>query len=271
MRIRYDFKFFNRNKIELLQVVRLLYHLIKKEDRFFLRLTVPPLFSEICAFVVYSLPQREEGTCCLSLRSGKEVNMLNALLFITLLIPCPSNVSSSVASASGCLLHASTMMQMELPLYMAMGNPGSGEDRCGFEQDGLFGVIYSPTAIEEVDLKGSSLKREKKDRSHQVRKLPAPTKKKRDPLRVGAQTEGYATNRSYIPEKGNTLHVPGDYSTIQRAIHAAQPGDTVLVAPQTYVENIDFLGKAITVMSSDGPNVTTLMEGRHQIRIGRAR
>jgi hypothetical protein len=32
----------------------------------------------------------------------------------------------------------------------------------------------------------------------------------------------------------------------------------VLVAPGTYKENIDFLGKAITVKSSGGPNVTTI-------------
>jgi len=47
-----------------------------------------------------------------------------------------------------------------------------------------------------------------------------------------------------------TIHVPADYGTIQEAIDAAVGGDTVLVAPGTYVENIDFLGKAITLKSS---------------------
>ena len=44
-----------------------------------------------------------------------------------------------------------------------------------------------------------------------------------------------------------TLHVPGNYNSIQSAIVASADGDTVLVAPFTYNENINFLGKAITV------------------------
>lgn len=58
-----------------------------------------------------------------------------------------------------------------------------------------------------------------------------------------------------------TIHVPADQATIQAAITAAQPGDTVLVAPGTYLENIDFQGKAITVTSSDGAGVTVVDGG----------
>ena len=59
-----------------------------------------------------------------------------------------------------------------------------------------------------------------------------------------------------------TLNVgPGQtYTTIQSAINAAGNGDTVLVAPGTYYENIDFLGKAITVTSSAGA-ATTILDG----------
>src|SRR6266850_2970215 len=56
----------------------------------------------------------------------------------------------------------------------------------------------------------------------------------------------------------NTIRVPQDVPTIQAGIDAAVNGDTVLVSPGTYVENINFNGKAITVTSSDGRAVTII-------------
>jgi predicted outer membrane repeat protein len=55
-----------------------------------------------------------------------------------------------------------------------------------------------------------------------------------------------------------TIYVPDDYSTIQGAIDASVDGDTIIVKPGTYVENIDFKGKAIKVMSEQGADVTVI-------------
>jgi parallel beta-helix repeat protein len=45
------------------------------------------------------------------------------------------------------------------------------------------------------------------------------------------------------------LNVPGEYATIQSAIDASTAGDTVLVHPGIYYENINFIGRAIIVGS----------------------
>ncbi len=68
-----------------------------------------------------------------------------------------------------------------------------------------------------------------------------------------------------------TIHVdddncpgPGDgsvgnpYCSIQIAIDNAVDTDEIVVAPGTYFEIIDFLGKAITLRSSGGPEVTII-------------
>ena len=64
-----------------------------------------------------------------------------------------------------------------------------------------------------------------------------------------------------FPAAADILHVPGDFPTIQEAIDAAVDGDEVEVHPGTYNENINFLGKAIIVRSSDGAGVTTIDAG----------
>ncbi|MHC4647466.1 MAG: right-handed parallel beta-helix repeat-containing protein, partial [Planctomycetota bacterium] len=60
-----------------------------------------------------------------------------------------------------------------------------------------------------------------------------------------------------------TIHVPGDFGTIQEAINDCNDGDTVIVAEGTYTgagnKNLDFLGKAIALLSTrpDDPAVVS--------------
>ena len=48
------------------------------------------------------------------------------------------------------------------------------------------------------------------------------------------------------------------YCSIQAAIDNAVDSDEIVVAPGTYFETIDFIGKAIWLHSSDGPEVTII-------------
>ena len=59
----------------------------------------------------------------------------------------------------------------------------------------------------------------------------------------------------------DTLLVPDDYGSIQSAIDAAVEGDVVSVAEGIYYETIDFLGKAITVQSTNGSPQGTYIDG----------
>lgn len=49
--------------------------------------------------------------------------------------------------------------------------------------------------------------------------------------------------------QSRTIRIPKDHSSIQKGIAKAVDGDTILVAPGTYHENINFLGKRIVLAS----------------------
>lgn len=54
----------------------------------------------------------------------------------------------------------------------------------------------------------------------------------------------------------NTWYVPDDYTTIQAAVDAARPGDTIIVRDGTYTENVDVNKDHLTIQSENGAEVT---------------
>lgn len=64
-----------------------------------------------------------------------------------------------------------------------------------------------------------------------------------------AATGTFAAERTWVPTQ---------YPTIQDAITAASDGDIIAVLPGIYHENINFQGKAIKLVSTDGPEVTVI-------------
>ncbi|MCF7809945.1 FG-GAP-like repeat-containing protein [bacterium] len=66
---------------------------------------------------------------------------------------------------------------------------------------------------------------------------------------------------SITVEQDNVLNVPDEYATIQGAIDMAADGDTVLVDPGEYVENINFLGKDIAVIGNPDDPSEVIIDG----------
>ncbi|MBU0755544.1 MAG: right-handed parallel beta-helix repeat-containing protein, partial [Planctomycetes bacterium] len=57
------------------------------------------------------------------------------------------------------------------------------------------------------------------------------------------------------------INIPNDFTTIQEAVDYASDGDTILVGPGTYFENIEVLNKQLILQSQAGPE-RTILDGR---------
>jgi len=75
---------------------------------------------------------------------------------------------------------------------------------------------------------------------------------------VPSSTAGPSPTVTPTRESPTTLRVPQDFATIQGALDAAIDGDIILVSAGTYYETIDFLGKAVHLLSVDGPQATVI-------------
>lgn len=75
---------------------------------------------------------------------------------------------------------------------------------------------------------------------------------------VLASTIGYLARRLQGVDGPRNWRVPEDCGTIQEALIAARHEDTILVAPGTYRESLDLLGKLVHLVSRDGPEATIL-------------
>ena len=70
----------------------------------------------------------------------------------------------------------------------------------------------------------------------------------RDPDRTPADM-GALYFHQEVPRQNMTLHVPDQYGTIQDAINSALSGDTILVQPGVYPENVDYRGIDVLIAS----------------------
>ncbi|MBT8485962.1 MAG: VCBS repeat-containing protein, partial [Phycisphaerae bacterium] len=116
-----------------------------------------------------------------------------------------------------------------------------------FENDGRQAPIFIPHEVSSNAIEGSAVFAADIDGDGRVDVVSA--------SELDSKISWYEQGAEATPR---AIPVPAEYPTIQLAINAALPVDEVVVAPGLYYGTIDFLGKPITVRSSDGPLVTTI-------------
>jgi parallel beta-helix repeat protein len=75
-------------------------------------------------------------------------------------------------------------------------------------------------------------------------------------LMIGAMLGGLPALVSQAEASPATIYVPDDYPTIQAAVNAASPDDTIIVRDGTYTENLDVNKDHLTIQSQNGAEST---------------
>ena len=73
-----------------------------------------------------------------------------------------------------------------------------------------------------------------------------------------AMTSAGGASESEVKTSSATIYVPDDYPTIQDAVNATSPGDTIIVRDGTYIENIK-VDKSLTIRSENGYDSTIVL------------
>jgi parallel beta-helix repeat protein len=74
---------------------------------------------------------------------------------------------------------------------------------------------------------------------------------------IGAMLGGLPSLVGKVEASPGTIYVPDNYPTIQAAVDAASPGDTIIVRDGTYFESIVIDNDHLTIRSENGANHTT--------------
>jgi parallel beta-helix repeat protein len=75
---------------------------------------------------------------------------------------------------------------------------------------------------------------------------------------IGAMPGGLPGLAGKVEASPATIYVPDNYPTIQAAVNAADPGDTIIVRDGTYAENVDVDKGYLTIESENGAETTVV-------------